>query len=368
MTPQFDDHRARPSDPAVGGARRASIVPPSEQLTMALAVTPDVDAAAAARLRADSVVRPAGAFRRLDDLAVWLAGWQGQARPRVEAAEVVIFGADHGVAIHGVSAYPADVTKAMAAAIEAGIATSSALAHAADARLRFVDVGVGEPTRDFTVADAMDEDRFHHCWDMGTAAVAGVAPADVLIVGELGIGNTTAAAAVAAGLFGGDIAQWVGRGTGVDDAGLERKRHAVQTAISRIGADPAAAEGGAVSALEVLRRVGGAELVAMAAAVSEARRQRIPVILDGFIATAAIASLEVAAPGMLDHTIAGHCSSEPGHRRLLEQLGKSPLIDLGLRLGEATGALVALPILRAAAAAVSAVATFDEAGVSGPAA
>lgn len=320
----------------------------------ASAVVSSVEHHDAVAERAAQVLRPAGAFARLDAVAAWLGGWQRRAQPTVERPGVIIFGADHGVTARDVSAYPASVTEAMVGAIEGGVATSTALARANGATLEFVDVGVGRPTADLVEADAMDEQRFVEAWGAGTTAVAR-SEADVLILGELGIGNTTAAAAVACGVLGGAPVDWVGRGTGVDDAGLERKRLAVGAAIARLGPN--------CQPLDVLRRVGGAELVAMAGAAVEARRRSIPLLLDGFIATAALTPLAVHRHGLLDHALAAHCSAELGHRRLLEAIDKEPLLELDLRLGEATGALVALPLLRAAVAAVVDVATFAEVGL-----
>jgi len=318
---------------------------------------PDVDARAAVRARADSVLRPAGALARLDEVAVWLAGWQRTSRPSVDHPAVVVFVADHGIAAAEVSAYPAGVTKAMLAALDAGAATASAMSRAIGARLRAVDVGVGEPTGDIMVETALTPERFDACVEAGREAVAQAAGegADLLVFGEMGIGNTTAAAAVCATLFGGDSPGWTGRGTGVDDDGLARKVEVVEMARTR-------AHG--LAPFEVLREVGGAELVAIAAAVVEARRRSMPVVLDGFVVGASVAPLHAALPGSLDHCVAGHRSAEPGHRLLLAQLGLDPLLDLGLRLGEASGALLAVPIVRLAAAAVTDVATFEEWGLA----
>ena len=303
--------------------------------------------------RAATVLRPAGAFARLDTVAAWLAGWQGTTAPRVERPHVTVFAADHGVAADGVSAYPAEVTTAMADAIRSGVATITVLARQAGATLELVDVGVGRATGNIRVADAMGPEDFDAAVASGLAAVESV-DADLLVVGEIGIGNTTAAAAVAAAVLGGEAIDWVGPGTGVVGAALAHKCEVVQTAVDRVGA---------VSPLEALRRLGGRELAAMAAAVAGARRRRLPVVLDGFIATAAVAPLAVACPGSLDHCIAGHCSAEPGHERLLKALGLDPLMRLDLRLGEGSGALVAVPIIRMAAAAVVEVATFEEWGL-----
>ena len=303
--------------------------------------------------RASTVLRPAGAFARLDSVAAWLAGWQGTAAPRVERPHVAVFAADHGVAADGVSAYPAEVTAAMVQAIRGGVATIAVLARQAGATLDLVDVGVGRPTGNIRVTDAMRGDEFDAAVTAGAAAVTDV-DADLLVVGEIGIGNTTAAAAVAAAVLGGSATDWVGPGTGVVGTALAHKCDVVQGALDRVGP---------VGPLEALRRLGGRELAAMAGAVAAARRRRLPVVLDGFIATTAVAPLAVARPGSLDHCIAGHCSAEPGHERALEALGLDPLMRLDLRLGEGSGALVAVPIIRMAAAAVTEVATFEEWGL-----
>ena len=321
-----------------------------------LADLPDPDRSARDEVaaRAATVLRPAGAFARLDVVAAWLAGWQGTATPRVERPHVAVFAADHGVAVEGVSAYPADVTAAMVEAIRGGVATITVLAREVGATLELFDVGVGRPTGNIRVTDAMSVEEFDAAVAAGAAAVESV-DADLLAVGEIGIGNTTAAAAVAAAVLGGDAGDWVGPGTGVVGAALAHKCDVVQAALDRVGP---------VEPLEALRRLGGRELAAMAGAVAAARRRRLPVVLDGFIATAAVAPLAVARPGSLDHCIAGHCSAEPGHQRLLETLGLDPLMRLDLRLGEGSGALVAVPTIRMAAAAVVEVATFDEWGLS----
>lgn len=314
----------------------------------------DLDAAAAVRQRAAQVLRPTGAFARLDEVAVWLAGWQRTARPAVTRPAAVLFAADHGVAAHGVSAYPAEVTVAMLRALQEGVATANAMAAVIGAELVVCDVGVGDPTGALHVEPALSAERFDACILAGRQAVASL-DADLLVFGELGIGNTTAAAAICAALYDGTAAEWTGRGTGVDDAGYERKVAVVDAARQRLGAG--------TGPLDILRQVGGAELTAIAGAVLEARHRSIPVVLDGYVATAAVAPLAELVPGSLDHCIAGHCSGEPGHRRLLDRLGTPPLLDLGLRLGEGTGAMAAIPLVRMAATCVIDVATFAEWGL-----
>lgn len=315
---------------------------------------PDTKSSDAVVERACNVLRPVGALARLDAVAAWLAGWQRTIRPAVASPAALVFVADHGVAAERVSAYPAEVTAAMLRALRAGVATASILAHELGVRLDVVDMGVGRPTGNLMREPALSEEQFTHCFAAGRDAVRRL-DCDLLVLGEMGIANTTAAAAVCGALFGLRAEDWTGRGTGVDEAALARKTDVVARAVARLP------EG--IDALEVLRQVGGAELVALAGAALEARLRSIPVIVDGFVVTAALAPLEVAHPGALDHCVAGHCSSEPGHRLLLEKLGKEALLDLDLRLGEGSGALLALPLVRAAAACVTDVATFQEWGI-----
>lgn len=315
---------------------------------------PDTAAVAAVQERVARVLRPAGALARLDEVAVWLAGWQRSARPRVEAPAAVVFVANHGVAAEGVSAYSADVTEEMLRALRAGAATAAVMARALGVSLSVVDVGVGRPSGNLAREPALTEARFHECFAAGRRAVAGL-ETDLLVLGEMGIGNTTPASAVSAALFGGPAEEWTGRGTGIDDATFARKVAVVETGSRRIG------EG--TEPLEVLRQVGGPEIVALAGAAVEARLRSVPLVLDGFVVTAACAALEAAQKGALDHCIAGHCSREPGHRLLLEKLGKEPLLDLGLGLGEGSGALASVPLLKLAAVCVTEVATFEEWGL-----
>jgi len=252
-----------------------------------------------------------------------------------------------------VSAYPAEVTQAMLKALDEGVATANAMARALGAQVRVFDVGVGDPTANFVNGPALSAERFRECFDKGRHAV-GDTHADLLVFGEMGIGNTTAAAAVTAALLDVPADECAGRGTGVDDEGFARKKSAVDQARRRVaGASP----------IEVLRQVGGCELAAIAGAALEARLRSLPVVLDGFVVTASVAPLELLWPGALDNCVAGHRSPEPGHGLLLDKLGLRPLLDLELRLGEGSGALAAVPLIKLAAAAVTDVATFDEWGV-----
>ncbi len=313
---------------------------------------PDQAAIDAIEDRSAQILRPAGALARLDDVAAWMAGWQRTSTPAVSRPAALVFAADHGVAAaSAVSAYPTDVTAAMLAAYRAGRSTISAFAAIAGARVEAVDVGVGRPTGDIRVESALSAERFAECVEAGRRAVDAL-DTDLLVLGEMGIGNTTAAAAVTAALLGGEPESWVGRGTGVDTDGLGRKQNAVTAAVRRVVdvTDP----------LEVLREVGGAELAALAGAVAAARARSLPVLLDGYVVTASALPLGLVAPGALDHCRVGHCSAEPGHRRLLDHLGMSPLLDLDMRLGEGSGAMAAVPLVAMACAGVTDVPTFGE--------
>jgi nicotinate-nucleotide--dimethylbenzimidazole phosphoribosyltransferase len=313
----------------------------------------DPAAIAAAAARNGQLTKPPSSLGRLEDLAIWMAGWQGTDRPRADQPQIVIFAGNHGVTARGVSAFPAEVTVQMVANFAHGGAAINQLAKAFGAKLDVHALDLDRPTADFTETPAMREDEVVAALAKGFTSVDPTA--HLLVAGEMGIGNTTVAAALAAALYGGT--GWAGRGTGVDDAGLARKEAAVAAGLQRhaaVLADP----------LQVLRCLGGREIAAMAGAIVGARMARVPVILDGFIASAAAAVLERAAPGALDHCVAGHLSAEGAHGRLLEKLGKEPLLSLGLRLGEGSGAALAIGIIQGAVACHSGMATFAEAGVS----
>jgi nicotinate-nucleotide--dimethylbenzimidazole phosphoribosyltransferase len=316
---------------------------------------PDAHAIAAARDRQVQLTKPAGSLGRLEDIAVFLAGWQNKARPYLERCRATIFAGNHGVTVHGVSAFPAEVTAQMVANFQAGGAAINALARAAGLDLKVVALDLHRPTDDFTQASAMSEAECLAVLSAGAEIVdVGL---DLLVVGEMGIGNSTAAAALCARSFGGPAIEWVGPGTGIDATGLSRKGAVVDRAIAYHATAPH-------TAFETLRRVGGRETAAIAGAVLRARQLRVPVVLDGFISCASIAPLAAAVPEIVAHCIAGHCSAEPGHMRLLDKLGLVPLLRLDMRLGEGSGAAVAVNIIRSALAAHNEMATFAEAGVS----
>ncbi|KAA5605748.1 nicotinate-nucleotide--dimethylbenzimidazole phosphoribosyltransferase [Roseospira marina] len=316
---------------------------------------PDTAARAAAEAREPTLTKPAGSLGRLEEIAAWLATWQGRHPPRLERVRCVIFAGNHGIAAKGVSAFPPEVTVQMVQNFRNDGAAVNQLCKAGGAELDVIELELDRPTQPFDTDAAMTEAEVLDALNAGLTL--DLTDVDALIVGEMGIGNTTAAAALALALFGGTAEDWVGRGTGIDDAGFARKRAAVDAAKAFHGAalaDP----------LEALRRVGGRELAAMAGGVLAARLARVPVLLDGFICSASAAVWQAMTPDGLDHAMAAHASVEPGHRRLLETLGKRPLLDLGMRLGEGSGALVALGPLRSALACHTGMATFAEAGVS----
>jgi len=316
---------------------------------------PDAAAAAAVRARDTHLTKPPGSLGRLEMIAEWLALWQGRDRPRVDRPVVAVFAGNHGVVEQGVAAYPAAVTAQMVANFQTGGAAINQICKSFGLGLKVFELALEKPTADITRDAALSEADCAATMAYGMEAIA--EGTDLLCIGEMGIGNTTIAAAMCHALYGGRPEDWVGPGTGVDAEGLKRKASAVARAVelhrAHLG-DP----------LEVLRRLGGREQAAMAGAILAARHNRVPVLLDGYVATAAAAILHAANPGALDHCFAAHCSAEPAHRALLARIGKEPLLDLGMRLGEASGAALAAGIVKAAADLHGGMATFESAGVS----
>jgi nicotinate-nucleotide--dimethylbenzimidazole phosphoribosyltransferase len=334
-------------------------------------VPPDSRVAAAARRRQEILTKPAGALGRLEDLSVWVSSCQGLCPPQqFEHARVVVFAGDHGVARAGVSAYPPEVTAQMVSNIEAGGAAINVLGQAAGATVRVVDIAVDcdGPDSDYKVRrssgniaieDALRDDEVHAAIEIGRriADEEVDAGADLLIAGDMGIGNTTAATTLIATLTDTEPVAVVGRGTGIDDAGWSRKTAAVRDAMyraRRFRSEPVA----------LLRTCGGADLAAMAGFCAQAAVRRTPLLLDGLVVTSAALVADRMAPGARAWWQAGHRSTEPAHTLALDYLGLEPIVDLGLRLGEGTGAAVALPIVRAAVATLASMATFEAAGVS----
>ncbi len=331
---------------------------PFDDIRALLRAMPEADAAAAAaaRERQAQLTKPAGSLGRLEEIAEWLAAWQGAPRPHVDAPLIAVFAGNHGVVAHGVSPFPQSVTQAMVANFSGGGAAINQICKTFDISLKVFELALEQPTGNITQEPALDEKACAATMAFGMEALA--SQPDLLGLGEMGIGNTTVAAAIYHALYGGKAEDWVGRGTGVDDAGLERKADAVRAAVARHRDhlnDP----------LEVLRRLGGREIAAMAGAILAARIQRVPVLLDGFVVCSAAAVLNALDASALDHCLAGHVSAESAHAEVLKRLGKTPLIDLGMRLGEGSGAALAVGIVRAAVACHNGMATFAEAGVAG---
>lgn len=313
----------------------------------------DVAAAQAARARQNSLTKPPGSLGRLEELAEFMAAWRGTARPTITKAQAIIFAGNHGICAQGVNPFPQEVTAQMVLNFQAGGASINQLCRVNGAELSVVALELDRPTADFTESPAMTEAETLAAMQAGADAVD--VSADVLILGEMGIGNSTIAAAMAVALFGGEVAAWVGVGTGSDSEGMKRKIAAIEKGLARHKG---------LDAMGVLAALGGREQAAICGAVLAARAARIPVILDGFICTAAASALYAADPAFLDHCLVGHCSAEPGHRKLLAALNKRAVLEFDMRLGEGSGAALALGIVRAALECHNGMATFGEAGVS----
>jgi len=329
---------------------------PFDDIRNLLRTMPGPDTAAAQRVteRDAQLTKPPGALGRLEEIAEWLAMWTGRS-PQITRPLVAIFAGNHGVTAQGVSPFPSEVTAQMVANFSAGGAAINQICAANDLGLKVFDLALEIPTGDISIEAAMDEKNCAATMAYGMEAIAG--GTDLLCIGEMGIGNTTIASAICYALYGGTAADWVGPGTGADAEGMRRKAEVIERAVKLH-------ENHLHDPLEVLRRLGGREFAAMAGAILAGRMQRIPVIIDGFVATAAAAILHAAEPTALDHCLVGHVSAEPAHISAIEKLGKKPLLDLGMRLGEGTGAALAAAIVKSAALCHSGMATFETAAVS----
>ena len=307
------------------------------------------------RQRDAALTKPPGSLGRLEELVVWLGEWQGTDRPALDKVQITIFAGNHGVVQRGVSPWPSDVTRQMVANFEHGGAAINQLARNAGAKLNVVCLQNLLPTEDLSQTAAMTEKDFLSAVSAGYRAVS--KDADLFCPGEMGIGNTTPAASLCAALLGGRGSDWAGRGTGLDNDGVRLKAAVIDDALalhSPILSDP----------LEVARSLGGYELAAIMGSVLAARHYGVPVLLDGFVCTAAVLPFVKITPEALDHTRLSHCSAEAGHRRLAAALALEPLLDFGLRLGEASGSGLVIPLLRGAIACHNGMATFAEAAVS----
>ncbi|MBJ7464391.1 MAG: nicotinate-nucleotide--dimethylbenzimidazole phosphoribosyltransferase [Mycolicibacterium sp.] len=337
-------------------------------------VGPDPEAERAARSRQQTLTKPPGSLGRLEELSVWVAACQGVCPPRqFGRARVVVFAGDHGVTASGVSAFPSEVTAQMVANFGAGGAAINVLADLAGAGVRVADIAVDAESADtgigahkvrrssgnIAVEDALSAQEALAAVQAGRAIADEEVDggADLLIAGDMGIGNTTPATTLIAALTGSEPVAVVGRGTGIDDEGWARKASAIRDALYRarsVVADP----------VGLLRVCGGADLAAMAGFLAQAAVRRTPVLLDGVVVTAAALVADQLAPGARAWWRAGHRSTEPAHTLALQHLDLEPILDLGMHLGEGSGAAVALPVLRAAVATLASMATFDAAGIS----
>ncbi len=331
---------------------------PFAEITDLLTLVPggDEEAVDAVRQHDAQLTKPPGSLGRLEELVEWLARWQGKAKPTLDNPMVAIFAGNHGVTDQGVSAFPRQVTVQMVANFTAGGAAISQICALHELNLRVFELALELPTGDITQTVAMDDKMCAATIAYGMEAIAG--KPDCLAIGEMGIGNTTVAAALYAALYGGTGADWVGRGTGVDNAGLARKADAVDRALKlhkdALG-DP----------LKVLARLGGREIAAMLGALVAARHQKIPVIVDGFVATSAAAIAHALNPEAIEHCIFAHVSAESAHAKVLQRMGVTPLFDLGMRLGEGSGAALGMVLVKTALRLHTGMATFSSAGVSG---
>jgi len=319
----------------------------------------DEDAMAAARARQDVLTKPQGALGRLEEISIRLAGMTGQAVPRIGRKVVVVFAADHGVTAEGVSAYPAEVTPQMVANFASGGAAINVLARHVGADVRVVDMGVGQPTGNIARGPAMSRERAVACVERGIAAANEEidAGATLLATGDMGIGNTTASSAVVAAITGHPVRQVTGRGTGVSDEQFERKVAIIEQALRLNEPDPN-------DGLDVLAKVGGFEIAGIAGLILGGAARRVPVLVDGFISGAGQLVAAKLCPSAMDYTFAAHRSVEVGHTIVLNQLGQLPLLSLDMRLGEGTGAALAMSIVEAAAKILAEMATFGDARVS----
>ncbi|WP_417667091.1 nicotinate-nucleotide--dimethylbenzimidazole phosphoribosyltransferase [Roseibium sp.] len=315
---------------------------------------PDEDARNAVRSRDSQLTKPAGSLGRLEEIAEWLAAWSGKGTPTITRPLVAIFATAHGVADKGVSAFPSAVNQQMVENFAAGGAAINQICRANDLGLKVFDLAVSMPTPCITEEDALDEANCAATMAYGMEALAG--GIDLVCLGEMGIGNTTVAASVLNGVFGGGAEDWIGRGTGIDDEGLARKRDAVEKAVARLN--------GEKDPLEILRKIGGREIAAMVGLIIAARLQRVPLIVDGFVTTAAAAVVYAMDPKGLDHCLFAHMSAESGHRKALATMEKEALLDFGMRLGEGSGAAIAAGIVKTAAETHAGMATFADAGVA----
>ena len=313
----------------------------------------DIEAEARAIAHQNQLTKPPGALGILEELAVFLASWQRKTKPSLNSVQALVFAGNHGICSQGVNPYPQDVTSQMVENFKTGGAAINQLCEVSGANLNIVPLSLEKPTADFTKEEAMSE--LELCEAMAIGAKSVNLDSNLILLGEMGIGNSTISSALAATVFGGRVDRWVGAGTGSDQKGQAHKSAVIELGIKKHGSR---------KDLRALQAFGGREQAAICGAILAARKASIPVLLDGFICTAAAAPLFGTSKKSLDHCLFGHLSAEPGHSLLLEAMGKAAILDLNMRLGEGTGAALALSILKGAIACHNNMATFESAGIS----
>lgn len=340
------------------GQTSSSSFAPFAEFSELLTILPPGDEAAVQKVRERDaqLTKPAGSLGRLEELVEFLARWQKKPNPTLDNPMIAIFAGNHGVTAQGVSAFPAEVTAQMVANFTNGGAAISQICALHGLNLRVFELALEQPTGDITQEPALDDQSCAATIAYGMEAIAG--EPDLLGIGEMGIGNTTVAAAIYAALYGGSGADWVGRGTGVNDEGLKAKARAVDAALARHAGD-------LDHPLKILARLGGREIAGMLGALIAARHRNIPVIVDGFVATAAASIAHAVSPDAIAHCVFAHTSAESAHAKALAEMGQKPLLDLGLRLGEGSGAALGAVLAKTALHLHNNMATFEEAAVAG---
>ncbi len=311
--------------------------------------------ASQARIYQNQLTKPPGSLGKLEEFAIWMAGWQRKINPTMNEANCLIFAGNHGVASKGVSAYPTEVTAQMVENFNSGGAAINQLCDLADIKLTVIPINLSQPTHDFSEQAAMGKEETISAMQLGFDAVP--FDCDLLVLGEMGISNTTAATAISCALFNEPVEDWTGLGTGLNEKDLSTKISVIKSALKLHGSNFLKTE-------NILSCLGGREMAAIAGAVIAARLLAVPVLLDGFICTSAAATLTLFDQKMLDHCLISHLSTEPGHLGIISYLDKEPILDLNMRLGEGSGAALASLIIKSALAIHNGMSTFSEAGVS----
>ena len=308
-----------------------------------------------AKNRQNSLTKPRGSLGKLEEYAVWMAGWQKKEKPAIKNFQCLVFAGNHGVARRNVSAYPSEVTEQMVKNFKNGGAAINQLCNLSNIKLSVIPISLENPTKDFSEEKAMNPDETLSAMKLGYNSVP--KKCDLLLLGEMGISNTTSATAIACALFKTSVKKWTGLGTGISEKNLKNKISVIQKGLKLHGKK-------FDSVIEILSCFGGREMAAIVGSIIAARVRGIPILLDGFVSTASAATLTIFNKNILEHCLISHLSSEPGHKGIILKLKKEPILDLNMRLGEASGGAVASLIIKAAVVTHNKMATFSEAGVS----